>query len=101
MTAFWLSTLVKQVSDNVDIEVKTPFLSFNRTICYTIIPLAIGLLLQYFFRRHYKRYAQTFLKWTSITYIFSDILYTIVLDVIIFFSFPFPMFWLVSIHKKK
>ncbi|XP_055298944.1 uncharacterized protein LOC129566756 [Sitodiplosis mosellana] len=94
MTTFWLSTLVKQISDNVDIEIITPFLSFNRTISYTIVPLAVGILLQYIFRRQYTRYSRNILMWTATTYVFSNILYTIVLDTIIFFSFPFPMFWL-------
>lgn len=101
MTTFWFSTLVKPVCINVDIEVKSPALGLNQIICYTIIPLAIGVLLQYFCRRQHTRYAQIILKWTSITYILTNILYTIVFDIIIFFSFPFPMFWLVSIREKK
>lgn len=98
MTTFWLTTIVEQVNVNVDIEFSPPFYSFSRNICHTIIPLAIGLFLQFVCHRQHKYYAQITLKWISIGYIFSNILYTIVLDIKIFFSFPFPMFWLVSIH---
>lgn len=96
MTTFWLSILVERVNDNVDIEIMTPFRSYNRLMCYTIVPLAVGLLLQYICRQQSTRYAGVALKWTSIAYVFFNIFYTILLDIIIFFSFPFPMFWLVS-----
>lgn len=100
MTSFWL-LLVERVDDNIDIGIMTPFRSYNRIMCFTTVPLAVGLLLQHISQQRCSRYARAALKWTSITYIFSNIFYTILLDIIIFFSFPFPMFWLVRLENWK
>lgn len=96
-TPFWLFTLGKSIHNNESIAV--PYDLFAQYICFSFIPLLVGILIQYIFKQS-SEISKSILMGISFPFLVFIIVVSVMRGLHIF-SMPFSDSWKVNAKKKR